>query len=65
MAKEELGKTGNCLFEQRKGPERRADFAVAGKKSPIHMSKYAPLSIVGTNTIFYSKHLTTDVDVST
>ena len=43
----------------------RIDFALAEKKSPIYMSMYARLSIVGTKVILSDTHLTTDPDVGT
>jgi hypothetical protein len=38
---------------------------VAIKKSPVHTSIFARLSIGETNAIFYGTHLTTDLDIST
>lgn len=43
----------------------RIDFALAEKKSPVYMSMYARLSIVGTKVILSYTHLTTDPDVGT
>ena len=65
MAKEELGKMGNCLFEQPRGSERRADFAVAGKKRPIHISICARLSTVGISAILHRTYLSADLDIGT
>jgi len=38
---------------------------MAGKKSRVHISMCAGLSIVGTNVILYGTHLTTDLNVGT
>jgi len=38
---------------------------VTGKRSPIHISIYAGLSIMGATAILYGTHLLTDLDIST
>jgi hypothetical protein len=43
---------GNYFFEQPWISKARVDFALAGKKSPVHTSIYAGLSIVGTTATF-------------
>lgn len=46
-------------------PKGRVDFITARKKSPIHISRYARLGVVGTTPILYGTHLTTDLDAAT